>query len=291
MEAKNQGNFISRIIIGCLISALGFALINLLMDRVFSLTTAQIPSWQSGLWYYLMGLIMIIVFIPVLLKTPWRGFTLLMGIWLPLLFIFYISAYLIEGYFFSSIPPSELLFGSLQGIAATLVLAYLMISIFPGKGEKAVSEEKRALPLKRAWYSWVWRILVCALIYLILYLVVGGIFYVNFFKPYYEDPSYALTPPETSPEFFKWLIPLQIFRGALYALVLLPLCLSLNMSRIHLALLLGALLYLLGGFAPLIMPNPYMPDKLRFYHGIEIFFQNFPPGIAIAYLLAPKRKA
>ncbi len=49
------------------------------------------------------------------------------------------------------------------------------------------------------------------------------------------------------------------------------------------------MLYLVGGFAPLIMPNPYMIGQLRFYHGIEIFFQNFLLGIAIAYLLVPKR--
>jgi len=291
MEAKSQRNLINRIFVGCLISALGFALVNLLGDRIFSLKIAQIPLWQSILWSYLTGLLLIIVFIPVLLKSRWRGFTLFIGIWLPLYYIAYLSGGLIESYFFTTVPRSELWLISLNGMVATIVLTYLMIVVFAGKEKGTATKEKRALPAKRAWYAWVWRIALCAFIYLFLYFLAGGIFYQYFTKPLYTDPSLSLMPPESGADFFKWLVPLQLVRGALFALVLLPLCRSLKIRRAYLALLIGLILYIVGGFAPLIAPNPWLPDKLRFYHAIEIFFQNFPTGLAIAYILGAKKQS
>jgi hypothetical protein len=291
MQNRNQNNIILRIIMGCLVSALGFSLVSILGDRVFSLEIARISSWQLFLWYYLIGLSMIIVFIPVVFKTHWRGLSMFIGIWLPLYYIGYLSAGLIESYFFTAIPRSELWLGSIKGLFATAVLAYLLISILFGSIKKTEKVEKKLTPVKRPWFSWVLRIVACAIIYMILYLFVGGLFYQYFFKSFYTNPSNVLIHVEPGPGLFQWLIPLQLIRGALYALVLIPLCLHLNMRRIYLALYLGAMLYLVGGFAPLIMPNPYMLGQLRFYHGIEIFFQNFPLGIAITYLLSPKRRA
>jgi hypothetical protein len=291
MKNRKQNNIILSIILGCLVSALGFPLVSILGDRVFSLKTAQISSVQLFLWYCLIGLIMSIVFVPALLKTHWGRLSMFVCIWLPLYYIGYLSAGLIETYFFTSIPRSELLLGSIKGLCATVVLVYLLISILSGSINKAEKVERKLAPAKKPWFSWIVRIVVCAIIYMILYLFVGGIFYQHFFKSFYIDSTNVLIHAEPSPGLFQWLIPLQLIRGALFALVLIPLCLHLNMRRIYLALYLGAVLYIIGGFAPLIMPNPYMVGQLRFYHGIEIFFQNFPLGIAIAYLLSPKRRA
>ena len=72
---------------------------------------------------------------------------------------------------------------------------------------------------------------------------------------------------------------------------LLPAIYATRMGRWKLAVTMGMLLWVTGGLAPLLLPNPIMPDKLRFYHALEIFPQNFPLGMAAVLLLTRRTTA
>ena len=55
-----------------------------------------------------------------------------------------------------------------------------------------------------------------------------------------------------------------------------------------------ALVYaIIGGVAPLLPDNPYMPPDIRFYHAIETSVSNFLFGLAVGFLfnLRPRRPA
>lgn len=124
------------------------------------------------------------------------------------------------------------------------------------------------------------------LAYVVYYLVFGSITFWGFTRHYY--PPHAERAAEALGLWF-WVI--QLARGVLMTLAVLPLIYTLRMRRWHAALAVGALLWVVGGAAPLLVPNPFMVPVLRFIHTIEILTQNAPLGITAVLLLRPKATA
>src|SRR5271170_1349752 len=87
-----------------------------------------------------------------------------------------------------------------------------------------------------------------------------------------------------------WLWVIQLGRGILMTLAVLPLIYTLKMQRWPAAVAIGILLWVVGGLALLVVPNGMVPMQ-RFMHIVEIFTQNFSLGIAAVLLLRPKREA
>ena len=57
------------------------------------------------------------------------------------------------------------------------------------------------------------------------------------------------------------------------------------------ALLVLALVYgIVGGVAPLLPDNPYMPPDIRFYHAIETSTSNFLFGLVVGFLFSRGRR-
>jgi len=55
------------------------------------------------------------------------------------------------------------------------------------------------------------------------------------------------------------------------------------------AIVVGLLIWIVGGAAPLLIPNPYMGTAQRFIHTIEIFTQNASLGFTAVMLLRRKQ--
>jgi len=74
-----------------------------------------------------------------------------------------------------------------------------------------------------------------------------------------------------------------VFVGAVYPLL---------RNGLRSAPIVLALVYsIIGGVAPLLPDNPYMPPDIRFYHGIEVTVSNFIFGLVVGWLFAwrPRR--
>jgi len=54
-------------------------------------------------------------------------------------------------------------------------------------------------------------------------------------------------------------------------------------------LIMGLVYGVVGGIAPLLPDNPYMPADIRFYHGIETSVSNFLFGLIVGYLFTRAR--
>jgi hypothetical protein len=54
-------------------------------------------------------------------------------------------------------------------------------------------------------------------------------------------------------------------------------------------LVMGLVYGIIGGIAPLLPDNPYMPADIRFYHGIETSVSNFLFGLILGYLFTRVR--
>jgi hypothetical protein len=126
--------------------------------------------------------------------------------------------------------------------------------------------------------SWAWRLVVADLLYLACYFGAGSVIY-PWVREFYESrnlPGQSL------------IAAVQLCcRGPIFiALIALLLRTTLGERR-EKAILVGAMLSLLGGVAPLLIPNPYFPDVVRWAHFFEVGISNFIYGAAAAWLLTP----
>lgn len=79
---------------------------------------------------------------------------------------------------------------------------------------------------------------------------------------------------------------LQVVRSLIFAGAAYPL---LRSGLRGAPLVLGLVYSVIGGVAPLLPDNPYMPADIRFYHGIEVSVSNFIFGVVVG-LLYSRRK-
>src|SRR6478672_4586156 len=114
--------------------------------------------------------------------------------------------------------------------------------------------------------------------YLILYFVAGALAY-----PYVHDfyAGKALPSPGQ-------LALLQLARGAIFV--------AASWSFVSLRprwspVALGAAFSILGGLAPLMMENAFMPADVRLVHAVEVGISNFLFGMLVAVLLRPRSEA
>ena len=78
----------------------------------------------------------------------------------------------------------------------------------------------------------------------------------------------------------------QVLRSLIFAGAVYPLLRSgLAGAPLVLALIYG----IIGGLAPLLPENPYMPADIRFYHAIETTSSNFVFGLVVGLLFAWRR--
>lgn len=132
----------------------------------------------------------------------------------------------------------------------------------------------------RSILSWIWRIVLCDILYLFFYIIAGLILQKVYpeFMEFYKDkiPSSSL------------IINVQFFRGFVFVGVAILILRTLNLSLTKKAVLIGLIFSILGGIAPLIPPNEFMPAYVRLGHGFEVGTSNFLYGLVTGYLLGQK---
>jgi len=126
--------------------------------------------------------------------------------------------------------------------------------------------------------SWAWRLAVADLLYLACYLGAGNVIY-PWVREFYESrslPSQVL------------IAAMQLFcRGPIFIALMLLVVRMVDGDRWEKAAVAGATLSLVGGFAPLLIPNPYLPDQVRWAHFFEVGISNLIYGAAVAWLMTP----
>jgi hypothetical protein len=126
-------------------------------------------------------------------------------------------------------------------------------------------------------------VVVCGVAYALYYLLFGAITYQLFTKGYYPDA------PARVAKLGLWFWAIQVGRGVLMTLAVLPVIRNLRMSRFQAAIAVGLLIWVTGGVGSLLEPNPFMVATQRFIHTIEILTQNASLGITAVLLLRPRQ--
>lgn len=203
------------------------------------------------------------------------------GIWFCLLFLNWASV-AVEGTLFApaAAPPSSLALNLFRLAVGSALIASL-VALGGRRSHEVFIELIRHRPL----LGWSWRVMVVAAIYLVLYLVLGGLNYTFVTHPYYESHAGSLVVPDAATIFAY-----EPARGVVIALSVLPLAMGIRLQTRSAALIVGTMLFVIGGLVPLL-PQASLPLFLRVSSLWEIFGQNFLTGVASAYLLAAGGRA
>ena len=232
-------------------------------------------------WWWLAGIVLSASFVPVALFGPRRALSQF-GVVAPVLLIVTVLCLWSEALIFLKAPEiqqhavRDLVGASVIYLIVATVLAILAVILklpgVDGPRVKLRSADKVAL-----------LVVVCGIAYVLSYLVFGWITYKFFTKGYYPDA------PQLVARLGVWFWVIQIGRGVLMTLAALPVIYTLRMSRMQAAIALGLIMWVAGGAAPLLLPNPLMGPTQRFIHTIEILTQNASLGITAVLLLRAKQ--
>ena len=145
-----------------------------------------------------------------------------------------------------------------------------------------LTETKEQTILHRSPAKAILMVLLAGFFYLIYYEVFGGITFQFFTKQYYPHAA------EQAMALGIWFPVYQLARGVAMTLAVLPIIYTLRLPRWKAALVVGLLAWIVGGAAPLLVPNEVMVTAQRYIHIGEIFTQNFSLGVTAVWLLRPK---
>jgi hypothetical protein len=245
-----------------------------------SLTTVALGNRALG-WDWLAGIVLSASFVPVALFGPRRALSQF-GVVAPVLLIVTVLCLWSEALIFVQTPEiqqravRDLVGASVIYLIVATVLAILApilkLPRMDGPNVELRSAGKAAL-----------LVVVCGAAYLLYYLVFGAITYRFFTKGYYPDA------PQLVARLGLWFWVIQIGRGVLMTLAVLPVIRTLRMSRVQAAIAVGLIMWIAGGAAPLLLPNPLMGPTQRIIHTIEILTQNASLGITAVLLLRAKQ--
>jgi len=241
------------------------------------LTVQAFSAGHFG-WYWLSGIALAASFVPVALFGP-RRFLGQLGVVLPVLWIVSVLCTWTEGMVFVPEIQQHMLRDLVGGLAlygiAALVLAVLAV------GLKLPVHSGAAVQLRSA-RMMVLMVVLCGIAYLVYYYIFGGITFFYFTKPYYPQAA------QEARRLGWWFPAMQVGRGVLMTLAVLPAIHLLRVSRKQAALAVGLLVWVAGGLSPLLAPNAFMLPAQRFIHIIEIFAQNASLGVTAVLLFRRK---
>jgi hypothetical protein len=163
-----------------------------------------------------------------------------------------------------------------SGFLASLIFSPLLVLIL-GCWKKEPQEEARPL-LPRSAASRLVRILLGDVLYTLCYFIAGMIVF-----PFVKDFYSGITLPGPAS-----ILKMEIFRGLVYVAAGLAVADGMKGERGRAAVALGLSFPILAGVAPLLLPNPYLPDYVRLAHGFEIGISNLVYGVLLGYLLTRK---
>jgi hypothetical protein len=230
-------------------------------------------------WWWLSGVILAAAFVPVARLGPRHARGQFGAIFLLLVIV---------GSVCTMVEVVVLLPAQKEGVGRSLAggtVMYLIVAAGLTLLAKALKldESSTSTVERRPVASTAFMVGLSGLAYVVYYLIFGSVTYQFFTRQYYPEA------PQIVAQLGLWFWVIELGRGILMTLAALPIIYTLRMRRWPAALAVGMLLWVVGGAAPLLVPNAAMTAAQRYIHIVEILAQNMSLGITAALLLRPKR--
>lgn len=272
-----------------LIGGVIFALIR--FGNVLVLSLLKLPTMNTNLGSELTGMafglsiiegILITAILSLLAaRLPYRPLVRFIAIFVPFFWI-YLGGNILELMFFSTYTAPAVINTWIDSIVEALLLTGVYVWLL------AAAEKYRGAPglftilRQRPLWSWTWRTLLVAALYVPTYLTFGSLIY-PIVKPYYTNPAYGLhlTTPSLGP-----FIVLELVRGLLYVIALLPVLAVTRGSRWQTLLYVFVFTGMFNGWQLIV--NLSWPAQLRFAHTAEITGDVLVQSLLFCWLLTLK---
>ena len=260
-----------RYFIGVLIGAVVLTLLQAL--AAVSLPLKLPPVSGTMAWWALASNILVAgVLTPLVLRSVWSGWRLVGSVFVVLYALYHFNG-LMEALFFDLFRDRMTgLILLLHGLVAAAGFAPAIV-LLSGKLRPRPGE-----PKPRPVANLLTRLAASSVLYVTLYFAAGVMAYPHI-RQFYEHKQVP------SP---LVLAAIQLFlRGPIFAVTMLLIVRMLREPRAVLAVFAGLVMATLGGLAPLLIPNPFLPDAVRIVHLVEVTTENFIFGCVAGWLLAP----
>jgi len=176
--------------------------------------------------------------------------------------------------------------GAGYNLAGGMVMYLIVVAVLPMLARALkLAESSSSTVERRPVGTTALMVGLSGLAYGVYYLIFGSITYQFFTRQYYAEAEKIVA------QLGLWFWAMELARGILMTLATLPIIYTLRMRRWPAALAVGTLLWVVGGAAPLLVPNALMTSAQRYIHMVEILTQNMPLGITATLLLRPNRAA
>lgn len=226
----------------------------------------------------------------LILRSRWTGWRLAAAVF----FVYYgVTTFMPQiesAVFLTRLPPGTLPRLFLMGVLIAAPFSALSVLIL-GKRKPEIVDTQPNFRLVMPPSEWAWKLVLIAIPYVILYFTFG--YFVAWRHPgvpeYYGgvDPGSFLAQMRTVLRNAPWLIPFQIARAMCWVALALPVIRMLKGKWPETAVSIG-LLFAVVMNAPLLLPNPYMPEPVRMAHLMETASSNLIFGIFVGWLLTQR---
>jgi hypothetical protein len=248
---------------------------------------ASEPANASVLRLLAVCLLDTLVLTYLILRSRWTGWRLAAAVF----FVFYgvttFMAQIESAVFLTRLPPGVLPRLFLMGALIAAPFSVLAVFIL-GKSKSVTVDAQRSSRLTMPVSEWVWKLVIIAVAYLILYFSFG--YFIAWRNPavreYYGgiDEGGFVGQMGRVLRNTPWLLPFQIARAMCWVALALPVIRMLRGQRPEKALAIG-LLFAVVMNAQLLLHNPYMPEPVRMAHLVETASSNLIFGVFIGWLL------
>jgi hypothetical protein len=252
-----------------------------LIDFGFKYVSLGIATLESVIASIMSGVLLSVVLGFIFSNFSYRRRTRIGVAWLSLFIIQFFSNF-VEAVFFTTSLPDVMTFAGacIVGLIVSLLEAALTgLLFFSDKTNSSLKTTLAQYFNKSTKTDWVKRVLIGSIAYFPIYYTFGSII-APLVLGFYNDPTQGtgLVVPSLS-----IIIPLEVFRGLLFIVALIPIIASLKVSRRTMLLCLTSFIYLVGAFVPFIAYST-LPLFLRLVHGAEILADSIAYSAVLNYL-------
>lgn len=234
-----------------------------------------------------------IVLANLIIRSQWRGWRLIATVFVAFFGTTTLMSQIETAVYVTQLPAGTLPRLFLAGGLVAAPFSFLAVVVL-GRGRANTVAAASSVSVGETASEWAWKLSVITLAYLVLYFGFG--YFVAWRNPelraYYggidEGSFFAQMATVLGKQ--PWLVPFQMARALLWTAIAWPIVRMTAAGRLEVSVALGCAFAVLMT-SMLLIPNPFMPESVRYSHIIEIAPSNFLFGMLIGWLLTWRRAA
>lgn len=264
-----------KILRGAIVGALVLTVCEIVVGMLFPPKDLPAPPGSMLLWGMVSNLLWSTVVAWLALRSRRHGAPLALILIAVTMLANQVTS-LLEAVFFHVLTVSVVLGIAPHVVLPQVVAAFAIVWAVGAWSAPALA----ASPEPVRWGRLIGRGVLVSAIYVVCYFAAGMLVF-PFVRDYYMARSLPPGGLVAAVQFFV--------RGPAFAVAIAMLVWQMPTSRAQHAVAGALLMCVIGGLAPLLVPNPLMPDAIRHAHMVEVVCSNLVFGALAGWLLSPRR--